>query len=234
MARTALVLSAGGLFGAYQAGVWKALADRFDPDLIVGASIGALNGWAIAGRCDPDELIQRWLRPQPLSSWGVRRAIREIHERYQPRIEYGAVVTDALRLRPKLVRDVSWRHLVASAAIPGLSPPPRIDGRYYCDGGLLCALPLWAAVEMGAERIVAINALPVMPNAIVRNLAGAIRRLARFRPIVPESIEVIHIAPSEPLGSVKDALYWNRENAERWIKCGTHIPACVFETLNGR
>ena len=31
MAKTALVLSAGGMFGAYQAGVWKVLADHFQP-----------------------------------------------------------------------------------------------------------------------------------------------------------------------------------------------------------
>jgi len=52
-----LVLSGGGMYGAYQAGAWKALADVFRPDLIVGTSIGALNGWAIAGGCEPDELI---------------------------------------------------------------------------------------------------------------------------------------------------------------------------------
>jgi predicted acylesterase/phospholipase RssA len=49
------------MYGAYQAGAWKALADAVHPDLVVGASIGAVNGWAIAGGCDPDELIERWL-----------------------------------------------------------------------------------------------------------------------------------------------------------------------------
>jgi len=57
---TALVLSAGGMYGAYQAGAWKELADVFRPDLVVGASIGALTGWAIAGGCEPEELIARW------------------------------------------------------------------------------------------------------------------------------------------------------------------------------
>ena len=50
----ALVLSAGGMFGAYQVGAWKVLADVFQPDLIVGASIGAVNGWAIAAVRGPD------------------------------------------------------------------------------------------------------------------------------------------------------------------------------------
>ncbi|MBM3775954.1 MAG: hypothetical protein FJW37_12460 [Acidobacteria bacterium] len=55
----ALVLSAGGMFGAYQAGAWRALEGRFRPDLVVGASVGALNGWAIAGGCAPEELVDR-------------------------------------------------------------------------------------------------------------------------------------------------------------------------------
>lgn len=54
--KTALVLSAGAMFGAYHAGVWKGLAGRFQPDLIVGASVGALNGWVMASGCAPQEL----------------------------------------------------------------------------------------------------------------------------------------------------------------------------------
>ena len=47
----ALVLSAGGQWGAWEAGAWKVLSQTFQPDLIVGASVGAWNGWAIAGGC---------------------------------------------------------------------------------------------------------------------------------------------------------------------------------------
>lgn len=236
MARTALVLSAGGMFGAYQAGVWKALADHFKPDLIVGASIGALNGWAIAGECDPDELIGRW-RNLNFRFRYREKLIREIYASYRPQIDFGLVITETFRLRPRVVRDVTWQHLAASAAIPGLFRQPRIEARYYCDGGLLCALPLWAAAEMGADKIIAINALPVMPSTIIRAAAGAIRHVARFRSFVPESIKVIQIAPSAPLGAAKDALCWNAENTGRWIKQGMAqaLPALrQFETLNAR
>jgi len=44
----ALVLSGGGLFGAWQAGAWAACASHWQPDLIVGASVGSLNGYLIA------------------------------------------------------------------------------------------------------------------------------------------------------------------------------------------
>ena len=70
--KTALVLSAGGMFGAYQAGAWKALASVFQPDIVVGASIGALNGWAIAGGCSTAQLIDLWLELDALSSYRWR------------------------------------------------------------------------------------------------------------------------------------------------------------------
>src|SRR5215213_4260546 len=49
--RTAFVLSGGGSLGAVQVGMLQALADhRLAPDLLVGASAGALNAAYIAGR----------------------------------------------------------------------------------------------------------------------------------------------------------------------------------------
>ena len=43
--KTAFVLSGGGSRGAYQVGVWQALAELgIDPDIVVGVSIGAVNG----------------------------------------------------------------------------------------------------------------------------------------------------------------------------------------------
>ncbi len=146
---TALVLSAGGMYGAYQAGAWKALADVFHPDLVVGASIGAITGWAIAGGCDPDELIDRWLHLEAAARYrwkfprspiqGVfdttplQRVIRDVYEAFQPRTHFAMVVTDLLKLRPRVLRgnEVSWQHLVASTAIvgpvrPGASGRPHL------------------------------------------------------------------------------------------------------------
>ena len=59
----ALVFSGGGLFGAWQAGVWSVLVDHIVPDLIVGASVGSLNGYVIASGGTPEELRSMWLDP---------------------------------------------------------------------------------------------------------------------------------------------------------------------------
>ena len=41
----ALVLAGGGAKGSYQVGVWQALQEiGWTPDIITGASVGALNG----------------------------------------------------------------------------------------------------------------------------------------------------------------------------------------------
>jgi NTE family protein len=57
--RVALVLQGGGALGAYQAGVYEALAEAgIQPDWIAGVSIGAINGAIIAGN-PPKSRIDR-------------------------------------------------------------------------------------------------------------------------------------------------------------------------------
>lgn len=234
----ALVLSAGGMYGAYQAGAWKALADVFQPELVVGASIGALNGWAIAGGCSPDELIERWLNlgeasryrwKFPATFFGgvldsdpLQRAIREIYESYGPRIEFATVITDVLRLRPRIVRgqEMTWRHLVAATAIPGIFDQVRIDGRLYSDGGLLAAVPLWAAAELGASKALVIDVLPETPGLVAKIFVGGVRVFSRFRAVAPPSMEVVTVTPDALLGPPLDCIFWKRANAERWIERG--------------
>src|ERR1700680_989476 len=55
----ALVLQGGGALGAYQAGVYEALAAAdLHPDWIAGISIGAINGALIAGNA-PEERVDK-------------------------------------------------------------------------------------------------------------------------------------------------------------------------------
>jgi NTE family protein len=234
----ALVLSAGGMYGAYQAGAWKALARVFRPDLVVGSSIGAINGWAIAGGCDPDELIRRWLSLNcaqhyrwkwPARAWNgvldskpLRCVIRETCESFQPRIDLAVVLTDLLKLRPRIFRgpEVTWQHLAATTAVVGLFDQVRISGRIYGDGGLLAAVPLWAAAELGATNALVIDALPEPPGLVAKTFVSAVRWLSPFRAVIPAGLNVLRVAPPALLGSPLEAIYWDRRNAERWIEAG--------------
>ncbi|MEO7144191.1 MAG: patatin-like phospholipase family protein [Bryobacteraceae bacterium] len=240
---TALVLSGGGLFGAYQAGAWRAMAGRFHFDLIVGASIGSVNGWLIAGGCSPGELENYWLelgrrcpprRQWPLPPWRglvqpaqIDAALLEIHTAFTPKMDYAVVVTDLVRMRPVIVRgpEVTWRHLAASCAVPLVFRAPRIDGRRYVDGGLLSVNPVWAAAALGARRVIAINVLERMPSRILGMGANALRAVAPFRPDVPDEVQVTTVSPSERLGGLRDTLAPDLGRVRRWLDLGAEDAA---------
>lgn len=98
----ALILSGGGGRGAFHAGVYKYLmqtektgldadhAGAWDPQVVVGTSIGAVNGAVIVQGMPPDELEQVWIELQEkdieglppgmrsVGRWLVRRVFREI------------------------------------------------------------------------------------------------------------------------------------------------------------
>ena len=76
--RIALLLQGGGALGAYQAGVYEALAEaNLHPDWIAGISIGAINGALIAGNAPEarvDKLRAFWGRvtARPCRHWSER------------------------------------------------------------------------------------------------------------------------------------------------------------------
>jgi NTE family protein len=215
------------MFGAWQAGAWQALAPFFRPDLVVGASVGSLNGYAIAAGWSAEELCAWWLR-SPLE--GTSHGFRDLPEMTRRLVaarplerEYAVVLVNLLRMQPRtfLGPEVTARHLLASCALPGALPPRRIDGSWYVDGGLLNPLPVWAAVELGATHIVALNALPEPPSALLKPFVKAFRAVFGHHPALPPGVKVITLLPSVlPLGNLSDALRWKRANAERWIKQG--------------
>ena len=224
------------MFGAYQAGVWQGLDGWFRPDIVVGASIGGLNGWAIAGGCPGDELAGRWLNLGELCRWRLRlprspldgifdcaafeALVRGMYADYRPSARFGIVVTDVLKMRPRLMTtDITWEHLAASCAVPFLFPQRRIGGRLYSDGGLVQSLPVWAAVEMGATRVLAIQVMPEMQSPAIRTLVKAFRRAA-VRPQAPEqSVKVMTLNAGLP-GRACDLLHWKRHLAVEWLEQG--------------
>ena len=239
------------MFGAYQAGAWKALSRAVKPDIVVGASVGALNGWLIAAGATPEHLVQHWLDPasgelmpyrKPPVSWkGVfdpqplRNRAKLLLDRYSPQLDYGVVLVRLPHLRPNLFRnrEVTWQHLVASCAVPAGFPPVRIGGALYCDGGLLEALPIWAAEQMGATRVIAVNALRFVSPWAVRMMIKGVRRLSRVRPRPPGGPDVTLITPEHYLGKLLDGATWRRENILRWIDQGEADAAAALGSHPG-
>jgi len=225
------------MFGAYQAGVWQTLEGCFQPDVVIGASVGCLNGWAIAGGMPAAMLAERWLSLEeagrirlrwprcPLDGWMdvgyLQWWIQDLHSRLRPQCEYGLVMTRVWPLRPELVMApaVTWQHLADSCAMPLLFPHYRLQGALYTDGGLMQALPLWAARSLGCQRVIAVNVLPSFPLPGRRLASSLMRRLSRHSFEEPHEY-VLRIEPAEPLGGVRDFLVWRRDRAEKWIRQG--------------
>ncbi len=225
---TGLVLSAGGMFAAWEVGVWKVLQPRIQIDLVVGASAGAWVGWAIAGGCSAEELEAEWLDPRTASIMqpGLHRSgilrpdamhakARELFSRYRPRLPFGLTVMEIAKFETRLVRDseITWQHLAATASVPLCFPPVRIQGKRYVDGGFPAnALPVWAAEQMGATRAVAVLCLNTLPFRLLRRVLPPRKSSS--------SLPVNRLAPSEDLGSLRDAITWNPANVKRWIALG--------------
>jgi NTE family protein len=182
--RTAFVLAGGGSLGAVEVGMLKALAARkIDPDLIVGASVGAVNGVYLAGNPGSAgvaqlESIWRSLRRRdvfPVHVFGAflgvvgtrpaivdRRPLRELLERNLPlrrleeaRIPCQVVAADVLSgLEVRLGKGSAVEAVLASAAIPGIFPPVRIEGRDLIDGAIASNTPVAAAIARGAGRVI--------------------------------------------------------------------------------
>jgi len=233
--KTALVLSAGGMFGAYQAGAWKTIERHFRPDMVIGASVGALNGWPIAGGCGGEELAGHWLDPSTASLIALRnsRALSNkaewLHAAYTPKIPFGLVMVQLPWFQTRLIQAdrIQPHHLLATCSILVLLPTVKIAGTRFTDGGLLEALPLWAAAEMGAMRIVAVHSLPRVSPWWIRAGFDTIRAM-RGTPKMPRNLEITIISPSEPMGTAHDALVWKADNISRWIDLGERDAANCF------
>jgi predicted acylesterase/phospholipase RssA len=130
-----------------------------------------------------------------------------------------------------LYPDVRPEHLHATCSIPLFLPPVEINGRRYLDGGIFDKLPIGAAIEIGATRIIAIDSLPDVGRWWLRLGTAAVSLFKRRRDC-PRDIEVMLISPSQPLGDANAAVFWKRENIERWIELGMRDTARALEANN--
>lgn len=210
------------MFGAWQAGAWRALASSFKPDLIVGCSVGCLNGYAIAAGWTSEELCGWWMRPEVPGFKQLPAIVRALTTERPLKTDFAVVITDAVRMKAQIVKspDVRAEHLLASCAVPVAMWPQRIGGKWYADGGLLNPLPVWAAVELGATRIVGLNVLPEIPSKLLVPFVKAFRGIFGHSPEIPSNVLVTTLIPSTQLGSMRDALVWNASNSQRWIEEG--------------
>lgn len=182
--RTAFVLAGGGSHGAVQVGMLRSLQRAgLRADLVVGTSVGAINGAFFAS--DPSEdgvnrLAAIWhalrrqdIYPVPVSSWlplvlGRRahlcdsRGLRGVIARAFGSLTFAdlpvacaLVATEFLTGEEVVLRDGPvGRAALASAAVPVVLPPVDIEGVALVDGALARNTPVRTAIALGATRVV--------------------------------------------------------------------------------
>src|SRR5271154_6774895 len=108
------------MFGAWQAGAWRSLAPRFKPDLVGGASVGSLNGYAIAAGWSSADLCDWWQRPGIASFGNLPKIVHGLIDARPLEIEYAVTLVDMLRMKPRTVSGLTIQadHLLASCAVP--------------------------------------------------------------------------------------------------------------------
>jgi NTE family protein len=153
----------------------------FAPDLIVGTSVGALNG--VVAAAFPHEaaslLDQMWTRLRRRDAFPINRSrsrasifddrgLRNLIARAglpsdieQLTVPFTAVAMDLVTGGEVLLDHGDLESaLLASAAIPGVLPPVERGGLQLVDGAAVACVPVRAAVVQGAASVVVLSAGP--------------------------------------------------------------------------
>ena len=177
---TAFVLSGGASLGSIQVGMATALAEaEISQDLVVGSSVGAVNGAWIASGKPASELGDLWrslhrtdlfpLKPLVgLRGFVGRRShfvpnagLRRLLERHigfalleDASVPLTVIATDARSGdEVAITSGPAVPAILASAALPGVFPPVEIGGRVLIDGGVVNNTPITQAIEAGATEV---------------------------------------------------------------------------------
>jgi NTE family protein len=180
---TAFVLGGGGLLGSSEVGMLKALVERdIRPDLVLGTSVGAINGAFYAADPAPvavTALEQLWkgvAADDVLTGSTLRRMttlartrthahtqepLRAMLERQlgDARVEDLEIPFQCVAASIERAAEHWFDHgllvdaVLASSAVPGMLPPVEVDGEHFLDGGLVHSIPVGRAVALGATRV---------------------------------------------------------------------------------
>lgn len=249
--RIAWVLSSGGPRGFTHVGVLRALDElALQPDLIVGASVGAIVGSLRAAGMSAREIESQALALQPLSLARVAiganerlsgSAIASLVRLISPQrlIERMPIAMACVAVRDDDREAVAFTAgdvglaVQASAAVEGQFSPVRIRGARYVDPDRVMPLPVRIARSLGAQHVLAVDAsvhLDSAPASAGRYRNGDLAKAA----LVDADARLADLVLKPDFG------YWvslSREFRERAIDAGyqaTMAAAASLRELHAR
>lgn len=176
--RLGLVLSGGGVRGVAHAGVLAALLEEgLRPDCVAGTSSGAIVGALYAAGYSPPEMLEffRLKNPFRISNltltkpgfFDTDKVVADFLE-YFPEDSFEALqkklfitATDLVNARLDIFSSGPLiLPILASSSVPLIFTPTRIDGRLYCDGGILNNFPV-EPVEPLCDALLGVYATPL-------------------------------------------------------------------------
>jgi len=209
----ALVLSGGGARGFAHVGVLQVVEELALPiDLVVGVSMGSIVGAGYAAGFAPARMselaasiqVQSVFRPRPgrlglVDPAGMRQALDHVFgdTRFEDLERELIVVSSSVTTgQPVVIREGRVVDaLVASAAIPLIFPPVLREGDHLLDGGLIEALPIQVTRELGAHRVIAVDASSHVKQVFrVPGVRRATRRVASILRRRKAELDALHIA----------------------------------------
>jgi len=187
MPRVGLALGGGFARGIAHIGILEVLEEEGIPiHLIAGTSSGSIIAAAYASGVSTAELTAAAarLRLRHVGRWspswlgfasnhrmeGFLRGLLRATDFAGMRIPLLIPATDFASGTVKVFREGSVVDAVrASCAYPLVYQPVELDGRYYLDGGLVCAVPSLPLREAGANRIIGVELLSHWQNGPPHN-----------------------------------------------------------------
>jgi NTE family protein len=170
-----LALGGGAALGYAHLGVLDVLEDEgIVPDMITGASMGSIVGGYYCAGIPIEEIIEeaKGLNIFKLIDWKlgglgffewkkVRKRISSLLGDQLIEDAKPALICVAADLytgeRVAIKEGDLIDAMLASATIPGLYRPLEIDGRTLVDGGLVDEVPIYTALEAGADVVIAVD-----------------------------------------------------------------------------
>jgi NTE family protein len=181
--KTAFVLAGGGSFGAIQVGMLQSLAAHgVAADMVVGSSVGALNGafyasdptpagverlatiWRGLRRHDVFPITWKtmlgflWRRDFLITHDGVRKLVEDnipFRNLEEAPLPVHIVATDIITGDAVVMSEgPTVDAILASTSIPGAFSPIRYRDHYLADGAISSNTPVRVAVKKGAGRLI--------------------------------------------------------------------------------